>query len=474
MMRIALVVAVALGIAAPARADTATAEAAYAQAKLLVAKGDYAAACPLFEASYKADPALGAQLNMADCHEHVGKTATAWAEFDDAANKAQRNADQRAAYARGRADALLPGLSHLTVKPARAPPPGLVVTRDGTDVTVLVGTAMPVDPGPHVIAATAPGYQPWTQTVQVAVAQQASVALGELVEVPQVDAGSGAIAPAATTAAVTIIAPPDASVQLDGKPVGTGKTTVAVARGPHTLRVTAPGMRAFQQEVYVAGGDDRTIDVPLEANATVPRPETPFGPRWEAAASAAPGTKLRNEDPAVLLYRLQVGVHLGGHATLSLFAELGSISTSDACGSSLAGAVPSSPFDISPRNRFNSCNLYMGGLELDVRLARRGALVQPWLAVAPGVRGLSVSYTPIAGNGMADGSKTSDTWPGVVASLRAGADFHPHAWPAYLTVGPFVDVEATLIAKENPCGCGAGDEVRYLTLVGGLRSTVGF
>src|SRR5580700_10511500 len=120
----------------------------------LVAKGDYVNACPLFEASYKADPALGAQLNMADCHEHVGKTATAWAEFDDAANKGQRNGDQRAAYARGRADALLPKLAHLTVKPPSAPPPGLVVTRDGTDVTLLVGTAMPVDPGPHVISAT--------------------------------------------------------------------------------------------------------------------------------------------------------------------------------------------------------------------------------------------------------------------------------------------------------------------------------
>ncbi len=59
--------------------------------------------------------------------------------------------------------------------------------------------------------------------------------------------------------------------------------------------------------------------------------------------------KLHNDDPAVLVYRFEIGVHLGRFlSTLSLYAEYGSISASNACGLDMAGAVPSGPFDIGP------------------------------------------------------------------------------------------------------------------------------
>src|SRR5262249_30903366 len=47
--------------------------------------------------------------------------------------------------------------------------PGLVVERDGKAVdAALWGTAVPSDPGSHVVGAHAPGKKPWTTRVDVA------------------------------------------------------------------------------------------------------------------------------------------------------------------------------------------------------------------------------------------------------------------------------------------------------------------
>jgi hypothetical protein len=71
-----------MAFASTARADgQAVAESTYEKAKAFADAGNYAAACPLFDASFRADPALGTLLNLADCNEHLGKTATAWARF---------------------------------------------------------------------------------------------------------------------------------------------------------------------------------------------------------------------------------------------------------------------------------------------------------------------------------------------------------------------------------------------------------
>src|SRR5258708_29786635 len=134
----ALAIVALLAASAPARADEAAATLAYDRAKALADAGKYDEACPWFEKSYKADPQLGALLNLADCHEHVGKTATAWSEFRHAAELAQqRGDDKRAAYAKKRADELAPKLAKLAIGKPAAPPPGLVVRRDGEDLTAF-------------------------------------------------------------------------------------------------------------------------------------------------------------------------------------------------------------------------------------------------------------------------------------------------------------------------------------------------
>src|SRR4051812_13667011 len=71
----------AMAIARPARADIKDAEELFRQGKAEMAKGSYERACPMFAESYKQDPAMGTLLNLALCHEAIGRIATAWGEW---------------------------------------------------------------------------------------------------------------------------------------------------------------------------------------------------------------------------------------------------------------------------------------------------------------------------------------------------------------------------------------------------------
>jgi Tfp pilus assembly protein PilF len=94
MRRSALVMPVVLMLASPSAfaqsaGDKATAEALFGDGRRLMAQGNYRDACPKFEASVKLDPGVGAILNLADCYEKNGQTASAWAEFREASAAAR-------------------------------------------------------------------------------------------------------------------------------------------------------------------------------------------------------------------------------------------------------------------------------------------------------------------------------------------------------------------------------------------------
>lgn len=166
-----LLLAVIFVNAGSAKAQTATAaaaEALFREGKQRLEARDYAHACPKLAESYRLDPATGALLALAVCHEGAGRLASAWAAYAEVAvrSKAEGRGDRERA-ARERVAALEPRLSMLTISvPAKPEVPGLRLRRDGEDVARAVwGTPVPVDPGPHAIDASAPARKPWHLTV---------------------------------------------------------------------------------------------------------------------------------------------------------------------------------------------------------------------------------------------------------------------------------------------------------------------
>jgi len=172
-LRIAGALALALLLVAPTVAaqgvtNKAIAEALFQQGRELMKDKKYAEACPKFEQSQKLEQKLGTLINLALCHEGQGRTATAWAEFTEAANMAKRrNEDKREEFAREHVTALQAKLSMVVLRSGSATK-DLTVTMDGTAFDLgMLGTPLPMDPGPHKVDATAPGKKTWSQTVLV-------------------------------------------------------------------------------------------------------------------------------------------------------------------------------------------------------------------------------------------------------------------------------------------------------------------
>lgn len=134
-------------------------------------EGDFAAACPKLEESQRLDPGGGTLMNLALCHEKLGRTATAWAEFKESYSLGVRDGrEARIKLARAHIADLEPRLSRVKLEPTTPTTPGLKIFVD----EVLVGSPTwgfptPMDPGTHVVRATAMGYLDWTENVVLGV-----------------------------------------------------------------------------------------------------------------------------------------------------------------------------------------------------------------------------------------------------------------------------------------------------------------
>jgi hypothetical protein len=178
--------------------DQATARALFDEGRKLMKANQFAAACPKFEAAHKLYASAGIVLNLADCYEKIGRTASAWSEFGEAASVATRsNRPDDADEARHRQAALEPSLNRLSIRVAHAAP-GTVIKRDGVPLSSAAwGTMLPVDPGAHEIIAEAAGYETWSSSINLAKpGQTASVDVPELRALPSAASPSPAPAPA--------------------------------------------------------------------------------------------------------------------------------------------------------------------------------------------------------------------------------------------------------------------------------------
>ncbi len=160
----------AQGTSASAGTDKATAEVLFEEGKALLAQGKLAEACPKLAESLRLDTGIGTMLYLAECWERSGRTASAWGQFREAQVVAARDKDPREKIARARAEKLEPKLARLAiVVPPASEVKDLVVTKDGTPVArALWGTEAPIDPGKHVVRASAPGRIAWETTIDVA------------------------------------------------------------------------------------------------------------------------------------------------------------------------------------------------------------------------------------------------------------------------------------------------------------------
>ena len=207
--------------------NRAAAEALFNQGRDLMVAGKYMDACPKFEASQQLDPGLGTMLNLAECYEKTGRTASAWAEYREAIPLARAAGSKaRLDLATERAQALQERLSTLTIRAITGDDndPHLEIRRDGVTVQAAeLGAPIPVDPGEHVIEAVSPGKQPWSSKVQVT-GDAAKVS----VDIPKLQASAE---PAAPAAAPVVTAAPGNVAPASDKPVGSAQRMTGLVFG---------------------------------------------------------------------------------------------------------------------------------------------------------------------------------------------------------------------------------------------------
>jgi serine/threonine-protein kinase len=163
--------ALVLAHATPTRAaagDDEKAKALFDEARDLAKAGKWAEACEKLEASKKLVPKMLTTYRLADCHERVGRTASAHAGFLTAAELAKAVGDaarQQDAIDRAK---LIEGKLSRVVLDLPTDEKKLVVKIDGAPIPAALTTEkLPLDPGEHALVVTAEGKQPYAVSFHV-------------------------------------------------------------------------------------------------------------------------------------------------------------------------------------------------------------------------------------------------------------------------------------------------------------------
>jgi len=214
--------------------DKAAAEALFDQGRSLMRQNSFADACPKLEESERVDPAVGTLLYLGECYERLGKTASAWATFREAASLAgTSNQADRARVASGRAQELEPKLSRLSIElaPDVAMIPGVTVKRGAQRIEPsLLGTPLPVDPGDYQIEVSAPGYETWSTPIKVeSGGASASVRVPALVKAHESPQATATSAPGSS--AVGLAKPGPARAPLAHEPAASTQQVLGLVVG---------------------------------------------------------------------------------------------------------------------------------------------------------------------------------------------------------------------------------------------------
>lgn len=160
-----------LAAAGPARAQSARAEALFADGDRLMAESKLAPACDAFEASNLVEPRAGTLIRLGECREQNQQLASAWFAYKHALERVKD--PRKREFAAAKVAALKPQLSYLTVSVSETSRiDGLTLTRSGTSLDpTLWNRPQPVDGGDYLITVRASDHEEWQTTVHVATAR---------------------------------------------------------------------------------------------------------------------------------------------------------------------------------------------------------------------------------------------------------------------------------------------------------------
>ncbi|MCA9639856.1 MAG: tetratricopeptide repeat protein [Polyangiaceae bacterium] len=218
-----------------AKAVDPVAESMFQQALTMMQDGDFEKACQTLEASQKLEKKSGTLIVLANCYEHLGRTATAWAQYKEAAAMARSEGrDKHAAKATELARKLESQLTKLRID-AQQLQGGvdLKVTLDGKVVVAgSLGVAFAVDPGHHVIEASAPGRRTWVHEFEIVGASPPTViAVPLLEEVPEEPANTAPAPVASKPEPEPVVPVVSSDVAGDAGPQAGGPPTWAWVAG---------------------------------------------------------------------------------------------------------------------------------------------------------------------------------------------------------------------------------------------------
>lgn len=152
--------------------EAAAAEALFREGAKLYEAGELADACNKFRASHELEPAPGTALRLGDCYDRIGKTASAWAAFQQAAALARASQQtDREDIAVERSEELYDRLSYLTIElsPETQSLDGVeVLLEDRSIPDGSWGTPIPIDPGRQRVTVRAPGHREWKGEASIA------------------------------------------------------------------------------------------------------------------------------------------------------------------------------------------------------------------------------------------------------------------------------------------------------------------
>ncbi len=145
--------------------DASHADALFRHAVELMKADHCSDAVPEFLKSQKLDASSATLLNLGTCYARLGRKATAFKTYREAARSAQAEKNDEVRERALQAMALLgPTLTKLQI----VTPPGtsaLAVRINGELVENYDGLPIPLDPGESLIEAAAPGREPWRRSI---------------------------------------------------------------------------------------------------------------------------------------------------------------------------------------------------------------------------------------------------------------------------------------------------------------------